>query len=111
MLSLDYWSIHVGHSANWPNLDSWLTLSASISPKEAFVTRGQITLRRPQLYEKVWTSPMQKLAKAFKPQELAQDAYPLYERFRPSIPEGVKGWGAKGDLDLGLIKRLVKENG
>jgi hypothetical protein len=54
-------------------------------------------------------SAMRKLAKAYKPQELAHDAYPLYERFRPSIPEGVKGWGAKGDLDLGLIGRLVKE--
>src|SRR5271166_4537099 len=46
-------------------------------------------------------SALQKLAKAYKPQELAQEAYTLYERFRPSIPEGVKGWGAKGDLDLG----------
>jgi hypothetical protein len=54
-------------------------------------------------------SAMQKLAKAYKPQQLAHDAYPLYERFRPSIPEGVKGWGAKGDLDLGLIERLAKE--
>ena len=35
-------------------------------------------------------------------------AYALYEQFRPSIPEGVKGWGAKGDLDLGLIERLAK---
>ena len=52
---------------------------------------------------------MQRLAKSYKPKELAHDAYPLYERFRPSIPEGVKGWGAKGDLDLGLIERLAKE--
>jgi len=28
---------------------------------------------------------------AYKPQELAHDAYRLYERFQPSIPEGVKG--------------------
>src|ERR1019366_4826341 len=35
--------------------------------------------------------------------ELAHDAYPLYERFRPEIPAGKKGWGAKGDLDLALI--------
>ena len=53
-------------------------------------------------------SAMQKLAKAYNPQELAHDAYPLYERFRPAIPEGVKGWGAKGDLDLGLVERLAK---
>jgi hypothetical protein len=52
---------------------------------------------------------MQKLAKAYTPQELAHDAYRLYERFRPAIPAGKKGWGAKGDLDLGLIERLAKE--
>jgi hypothetical protein len=47
-------------------------------------------------------SAMQKLAKAYKPQGLARDAYRLYERFRPDMPAGKKGWGAKGDLDLGL---------
>jgi hypothetical protein len=36
-------------------------------------------------------------------------ALPLYERFRPSVPEGKKGWGAKGKLDLGLIGRLAKD--
>jgi hypothetical protein len=54
-------------------------------------------------------SAMEKLAKAYKPQELAHDAYRLYERFRPDIPEGAKGWGVKGDLELGLIERLAKE--
>jgi hypothetical protein len=58
---------------------------------------------------KVVRSAMQKLAKSFKPRELAANGYGLYEQFRPSIPEGVKGWGAKGDLDLGLIERLAKE--
>jgi hypothetical protein len=52
---------------------------------------------------------VQKLAKAYRAQELAHDAYPLYERFRPDIPAGKKGWGAKGDLDLGLIGWLAKE--
>jgi len=51
---------------------------------------------------------MMKLAKAYKPKELADRAFPLYEQFRPAIPEGVKGWGAKGELDLGLIERLAK---
>ena len=36
-------------------------------------------------------SAMQKLAKAYKLQELAHDAYRLYEGFRPGIPEGKKG--------------------
>jgi hypothetical protein len=51
-----------------------------------------------------------RLAKAYKPKELAKEAYRLYERFRPTVPEGVKGWGAKGELDLALINRLAKEN-
>src|SRR5215813_3300294 len=54
-------------------------------------------------------SAMQKLAKAYRPQELAHDAYRLYERFRPDLPAGKKGWGARGDLDLGLIGRLARE--
>jgi hypothetical protein len=52
---------------------------------------------------------MRKLARAYPPAELAHKAYGLYERFRPRIPEGVKGWGARGELDLGLIERLAKE--
>jgi len=35
----------------------------------------------------------------------------VYDRFRPAIPEGVKGWGAKGDLDLALIETLAKSAG
>ena len=33
------------------------------------------------------------------------------ERFRPDIPAGKKGWGARGELDLGLVGRLAKEKG
>ena len=43
------------------------------------------------------------------PKELADHAYSLYELFRPDIPAGKKGWGAKGDLDLALIEGLGKE--
>ncbi len=49
---------------------------------------------------------MRALAKAFEPSELADEAYPLYEEFRPAIPPGKRGWGAKGDLDLNLIRSL-----
>lgn len=53
---------------------------------------------------------MQKLAKAFKPKELSEVAFHLCEKFRPVIPDGVGGWGAKGDLDLGLIASLGKDS-
>jgi hypothetical protein len=51
---------------------------------------------------------MTKLAEVFKPKELEENAYKLYEQFRPAIPRGVKGWGAKGKLDLGLIEGLTR---
>lgn len=50
---------------------------------------------------------MEKLAGAFEPPELAAAAYPLYERFRPTVPAGTKGWGARGQLDLDLIRSLA----
>jgi len=49
---------------------------------------------------------MEELAGAFKPAELAGLAFSLYERFRPTVPEGVRGWGAKGELDLDRIREL-----
>jgi hypothetical protein len=54
-------------------------------------------------------SAMRRLAKSMKPKKLADEAFQLYERFRPSIPQGVKGWGAKGNLDLAVIEGLAKE--
>jgi len=52
---------------------------------------------------------MTELAKAFPPAELRKKAYDLYEAFRPTIPEGVKGWGAAGSLSLSKIRGLAKE--
>jgi hypothetical protein len=51
---------------------------------------------------------MQKLAKAYTPKQLESKAYGLYEKFRPEIPEGKKGWGAKGELDLEFIRSLAE---
>jgi hypothetical protein len=51
---------------------------------------------------------MEKLAKAYTPKQLESKAYDLYEKFRPEIPEGKKGWGAKGELDLDYIISLAK---
>ena len=46
------------------------------------------------------------LAKAYSPDELADQAFGLYERFRPQIEPGTRGWGQKGTLDLELVRRL-----
>ena len=50
---------------------------------------------------------MEELAGAFEPEQLAAKAYSLYEKFRPEIPEGQKGWGAAGELDLDQIRSLA----
>ena len=50
---------------------------------------------------------MTTLAHAYRPRELAAEAFALYEEFRPAIPEGVKGWGAKGVLDLRKIRSMA----
>jgi hypothetical protein len=34
---------------------------------------------------------MRALAKAYRPEQLKENAFTLYERFRPAIPEGVTG--------------------
>ena len=50
---------------------------------------------------------MEELARSMKPDVLAARAFALYAQFRPQIPDGVKGWGAKGKLDPDLIRSLV----
>ncbi len=49
---------------------------------------------------------MEELARSMKPDVLAARAFALYAQFRPQIPDGVKGWGAKGQLDPDLIRSL-----
>ncbi len=49
------------------------------------------------------------LARSRTPQRLAQEAYALYEQFRPAVPRSVRGWGALGELDLDLIRSLAKK--
>jgi hypothetical protein len=64
---------------------------------------------------KVVRTAMQTLAKSYKPKELAERAYSLFERFRPSIPEGVKGLGCQGrpgpGRDRGVGEREVINRG
>ena len=52
-------------------------------------------------------SAMITLAKRYKPERLQREAFRLYEQFRPEIPEGVRGWGAKGELNLSRVRKLA----
>jgi len=51
---------------------------------------------------------MEELAGAFEADDLADTAYSLYETFRPNIPQGKRGWGAKGALDLAALRSLAR---
>ena len=47
---------------------------------------------------------METLAASLPPEELNRVGFRLYERFRPDVPEGAQGWGAKGEL---RVERIV----
>jgi hypothetical protein len=47
---------------------------------------------------------MEVLAASLPPEELNRVGFRLYERFRPDVPEGAQGWGAKGEL---RVERIV----
>ena len=51
-------------------------------------------------------SAMEKLAQSQGPEALANEAFQLYEAFRPEIPKDKPGWGAKGILSLEKIRQL-----
>lgn len=50
---------------------------------------------------------MAELAKSLPTPALAEKSYALYEKFRPEIPPGKKGWGVSGKLNLNLIRRMA----
>jgi hypothetical protein len=52
-------------------------------------------------------SALRSLAMAFSREQLANNAFGLYEEFRPAIPAGATGWGAKGKLDIDRIRSLA----
>jgi hypothetical protein len=51
-------------------------------------------------------SAFEDLARAYSKGALERESAALYERFRPGIPAGVRGWGARGELNLKLVRSL-----
>jgi hypothetical protein len=54
------------------------------------------------------TEVMRHLAESLRRDDLATRSYRLYEEFRPRIPPGQAGWGAKGELDLDRLRSLAR---
>lgn len=42
--------------------------------------------------------------------ELDKKAFSMYEKFRPNVPAGEKGWGRKGELSLAQIESVVRRS-
>jgi hypothetical protein len=62
-------------------------------------------------YSRVYLA-MHEVAQSFDdPAELDSRAYDIYTAFRPQIPKGAIGWGAKGTLDIQRIRAQKKQNG
>ena len=49
---------------------------------------------------------LKQLAESFSAEEIGGEAYRLYERFRPNVPQGQQGWGKKGLLELDRLAEL-----
>jgi hypothetical protein len=47
------------------------------------------------------------VAISLPPDELNRIGFRLYERFRPDVPDGAQGWGAKGELRIERIRSVM----
>jgi hypothetical protein len=101
----EFWIEVCGRPVPARNTKEGMRAVKGAEPIDPEVVRRYLVTKFDDDLKRVRTA-MEKLAKSLKPKQLAEAAYPLYEKFRPAIPAGVKGWGAKGDLDLGLIDGL-----
>ena len=54
---------------------------------------------------------MGELAGACSPKQLEEEAFALYENFRPEVARGTRGWGQKGTLDLDAIPKMASQLG
>ena len=54
---------------------------------------------------------MEAVAARFAPEELNRVGFRLYEQFRPEVPSDVRGWGAKGSLDLEKVRSASEGTG
>ncbi len=50
---------------------------------------------------------MEAAAALLEPEELNRVGFRMYEAFRPEVPAGVEGWGAKGALDVARIQQAA----
>lgn len=96
----------VGRSVLARSTDSGVRAVVKNSPIDPHSVRRYLERKFGPELEEV-RAAMDKLARAYSPDELQSEAYTLYEKFRPIIPGGKRGWGAQGELDLEYIQSLA----
>ena len=52
------------------------------------------------------TAAMRHLAEGVDKEELDERAFGLYEKYRPNVASGTRGWGQKGELSIDGIRAL-----
>src|SRR3954447_9154852 len=84
-------------------------VDASLTESAKVVFQGNL-MRRPKPHVSI-SLPTRAGAAALAancgPADLHRRGFRLYEQFRPSVPVGETGWGAKGELDLAKVRALV----
>jgi hypothetical protein len=78
--------------------DAGDTTPAPAAPVAAYLAKAFGT-RLPEV-----RAAMEALAARHPPEELNRIGFRLYEQFRPEVPQDVRGWGAKGELDLAKLR-------
>jgi hypothetical protein len=77
-------------------------------PIEPAKVRAYLTKEFGEALEDV-RSAMAALADAVGAPDIEARSYALYERFRPAIPAGRAGWGAKGVLDVKRMRAMAAD--
>ena len=104
-LGEEFWVEICGRPVPAKNTDKGVRAVVKDKPVEADKARVYVEGKFGEDLDAV-RAAMQELANSLEPGALAECAYSMYERFRPEIPKGKRGWGAKGELSLDLIRSL-----
>jgi hypothetical protein len=86
-----------------PATDGTLRANENSKPMSARGVRSYIVRAFGDRLDEV-RSEMVALAASLPPDELNRVGFRLYERFRPEVPHGAEGWGAKGMLQIDRIR-------
>jgi len=104
-LGEDFWIEVCGRAVPAKNTEDGVRAVVKDKPVEPARVRKYLGGKFGDALEDVWAA-MRELAESFAPEDLEEESYGLYEKFRPQIAAGRRGWGQKGDLDLDFIRSL-----